>query len=369
MSEPLTSPDSRKLLRAAIWVAIGALVAAAIVCVVWVLVDTSNQIIGRAFLTVLLLAAFAGITLLETHLASTRPGWFSLLSMVTWVAILLIGVFKIWLPVPPRGEWSSYVTGPGRFMEFLLIILVLQLAILHIRLFLKSAERNPTSFIKVAAYVTVGLVAILAIMLVVPLVIGELARFDEFYWRLVVAVAILAAVGTAIVPLVNALFAPKEPRPRAASYGGYPPATTGWPTYYDGVTPLPAMPDGTPDWNAYYTGQPTYAPTAGPGYGAGAAHAAAPTAPAAEPASAAPAAPAQAPAAPPVRSAPGASDTSTPKYYNPDAPYSTPQKTPDGGYRAYSAGGHVNASGEEPAGSDGGELPGGYRNFPPPQAP
>ena len=30
-----------------------------------------------------------------------------------------------------------------------------------------------------------------------------------------------------------------------------------WPVYADGVTPLPILPDGSPDWNAYYTGYPT----------------------------------------------------------------------------------------------------------------
>lgn len=38
--------------------------------------------------------------------------------------------------------------------------------------------------------------------------------YRPLYWRVVVALAILAAVGTAIVPLVNALFAPKLPARR-----------------------------------------------------------------------------------------------------------------------------------------------------------
>jgi hypothetical protein len=58
-SDATTSP----LLRAAIWVAIGALIAAAIVCVVWVLTGSQNGIVGRAFLTILLLVAFAGVAI------------------------------------------------------------------------------------------------------------------------------------------------------------------------------------------------------------------------------------------------------------------------------------------------------------------
>ena len=69
-----TDVSSSKLIRIAIWVAIGALIAAALVCVVWVLVGPSNDVIGRAFLTIFLLAAFAGVTILEARLAPRRPG-------------------------------------------------------------------------------------------------------------------------------------------------------------------------------------------------------------------------------------------------------------------------------------------------------
>ena len=264
MSEPITHPKSSRILRASIWVAIGALIAAAVVCVVWVLVGDANGMIGKAFLTILLLAAFAGVAILEANLASRRPAWFALTSMITWVVILLIGAFIIWMP-----EADDYFgSGVERFMKFLLIILIVQGALLHIRLFSKAHERHRTTFTSIVTYVTIGLVVILAVMLVLPIMIEEYVEFRPFYWRVVVALAILAAVGTALVPLVNALFAPKKERPAAplaAPY--YAAAAPQWPTYADGRTPLPVLPDGSPDWNAYYTGQPTYpqgyaAPTA-----------------------------------------------------------------------------------------------------------
>ncbi|MFT4136521.1 hypothetical protein [Microbacterium sp.] len=249
MTDPITHPNSTRLLRAAIWVAIGALIAAAIVCVVWVLLGDSHGMVGRAFLTILLLASFAGIAILEANLASRRPAWFALASMVTWVLTLLIGAFLIWMP--PADLY--YGEGMERFAKFLGIVLILQLALLHIRLYIKAHERHRTTFTAIVTYVTIGFVVILAGMLVLPLMLGEFARFLPIYWRVVVALAILAAVGTALVPLVNALLAPRsrEPRPHA-------PAVPQWPTYAGTTTPLPVMPDGTPDWNAYYTGQPTY---------------------------------------------------------------------------------------------------------------
>lgn len=288
------------LLRAAIWVAIGALIAAAIVCVVWVLIGEQNGIVGRAFLTILLLAAFAGVTILDAHLAPRRPAWFALASMATWIATLLIGAVMIWMP--ERYSWSGF----PRFIQFLFIVLILQLALLHVRLYVKAFQRYDTPFTRAVAIVTIVLVAALAVLLIVPLVIGEYLDFYDIYWRIVVAIAILAAVGTALIPLVNALFAPKKPRPAAVYPGSYPQAPwppqqlpanptpyhqaapveqhlapqpaaqhaaaqqaaaqaaaaapqelLPWPNYVDGITPLPMLPDGSPDWNAYYTGYPS----------------------------------------------------------------------------------------------------------------
>src|SRR6478735_5110453 len=118
------------LLRAAIWVAIGALIAAAIVCVVWVLVGSQNGIVGRAFLTILLLVAFAGVAILDAHLAPSRPSWFALASLGSWIIALLLGAIMIWMP--ERYPWLAFT----RFIQFLLIVLILQLVLLHVRLYL-----------------------------------------------------------------------------------------------------------------------------------------------------------------------------------------------------------------------------------------
>ena len=135
-ADATTSP----LLRAAIWVAIGALIAAAIVCVVWVLTGSQNGIVGRAFLTILLLVAFAGVAILDAHLAPRRPAWFALASMASWVIALLIGAVLIWMP--ERYPWGGFT----RFIQFLLIVLILQLALLHLRLYLKAFRRYVTAF-------------------------------------------------------------------------------------------------------------------------------------------------------------------------------------------------------------------------------
>jgi hypothetical protein len=137
---------------------------------------------------------------------------------------------------------------------------------------------------KTVSHLTFWLVALLAVMLSLPMLLTNI-QFSEGYWRTVGAIAILDTLGTVLVPLVHALFGPKpealpapvasasaafapasEPRglqpsntvpvvaparPAAAAYAPLDPAPAplrlAWPRYDDG-RPLPARPDGSPDF-------------------------------------------------------------------------------------------------------------------------
>ncbi len=251
MSQSAVPPPEKatnsRLIRGAIWVAIGALIASAVVCVVWLLVDDQDGLIGRAFLTILLLAAFAGIAILEAGLAAKRPDWLAVASMVTWIVALIVGMVKIWLP-----ENGFFGEGTLRFFQLLLVVGVLQLGLLHVRIYTPAYRRYITTFTTIVYYGTLALLAFLAGLLVFYLTFPRSFRYDELYWKVILSVAILCFLGTALIPLLNVLFAPKKTR--APLVAATPQA---WPAYADGVTPLPALPDGSPDWNAYYTGYPS----------------------------------------------------------------------------------------------------------------
>ncbi|MGX1932887.1 hypothetical protein [Microbacterium resistens] len=278
-------PNTSLLIRGAIWIAIGALIAAALVCVVWVLVGDQQGLIGRAFLTILLLAGFAGIAILEASLAPTRPDWLALLSMISWIVALLVGAVKIWLPEKQTFNDYDFGVDSGfeRFFHLVLVVAILQLAMLHVRLFWRASQRYVTTFTRVIVYTTFGFLGVLVAMLVFFLTFPHAFSYSELFWRIVVALTILAAVGTTLLPLLNALFAPKRPVAQPA-------VSSAWPTYADGRTPLPVLRDGSPDWNAYYTGVPTIeaAPAIG-GYPGQAAPPASPAAFAADPFASAPA--------------------------------------------------------------------------------
>ncbi len=262
MSEATTVPaeatensrtSSSLLMRGAIWVAIGSLIAAAFVCVFWVLFDDQSGLVGRAFLTIVLLAAFAGMALIDSHLAPRRAEWLVLASMITWVIVLLVGAAKIWMPVAAQ---ERYFYEGERFFHLLLVIGVLQLVLVHLRLYRAAAARYVTVFTRVIFFATIGFVVALAGMLVFWLTFPHHFDYDNLYWRIIVALTILVAVGTMLIPLLNALFAPKKPRPAPPFAPTPAPAQAAgllpWPMYPDGVTPLPMLADGTPDFGAYH---------------------------------------------------------------------------------------------------------------------
>lgn len=256
MSQPQqVSPKQgmSKPVRGAIYIAIGALVLAAIVCVVWVFVPDQSDLIGRAFLTVLLLAGFSGLVLVDANLSDRRPDWLVLVSIVLWVFVLLVGAFKIWTP---RADDEGFGWTAVRVFELLLVVGVLQLTLLHQRLFWKAHTRYVTVGTRIIAITTTVFLFALAAMLVFYLAVPRLLDYPDWYWRVVVALTILASVGTLILPLLNALFAPKPPKP-APPVGGAAGGLLPWPVFPDGITPLPYLPDGQPDWAAARTGVPS----------------------------------------------------------------------------------------------------------------
>ena len=292
------TPSARSpLQRTALWVAVAAMLAAAVICVFWVLLGDSGGIVVRAFLTVALVAAFAGVTLLDASEAPRRPSWYVLASMGGWVLLLLAGAVTIWIQ-----ERAQPYDGVVRFSCLLVLVLVVRLALLHIRLFLRAHLRHVTTATRAITIGTVVVVILLVLLLAVPLTVVSELHFPDFYWRVIASLAILGAVGTALVPLINALSLPRAPRTQAYGYGGpvygtpysapgapggpgvpgtaggpvagaagasvagaasvrpqpgsgpaseppQPGAAPGagplpWPRYADGVTPLPVLPDG-----------------------------------------------------------------------------------------------------------------------------
>lgn len=238
------APGIPPLMRGAMWVAIAALIAGAVLCVFWVLVSPEGGVIPKAFMTILALAGFAGTSLLDAQLAARRPSWLVVASMASWVLVLLCTLSLIWVP-------TGYVYPVAKVWFFILIVLFVQLTLLHQRLLWRAHSRHVTGFTRALTVVTSAFVLALLVMALVPLTLPAYFVYPEVYGRIMVSLAILGAVGTALVPIITTMFGPKRGAALAAA------RPLPWPTYRDGMTPLPILPDGQPDFEAQRTGVPS----------------------------------------------------------------------------------------------------------------
>lgn len=240
--------------KIALWVAIGSLVGGALISVALILLGDNDRIVSRALWTVFLLAGFSGVILLEFRVTKIVNPIEQLVSVAGWMVVLFAGAFKIWTPFAVTGTGGYYYEGTEvaeRVWFFLLILVIVRLACLHFSLYSRRIFVNPTMFKTITGWFTVALTSVLTIMLVIPLTNGNPEEYDDFYWRVVVAMAVLVAVGTALLPLVTALTTPRVTQPSNLSAVVQPvPVTPEWPRFADGITPLPILPDNTPDWGA-----------------------------------------------------------------------------------------------------------------------
>ncbi|MCI0158400.1 hypothetical protein KNO15_16990 [Leifsonia shinshuensis] len=281
-------------------IVIGALIAAALVGVYAVVIGRWDETCWRLIGTIALLVFFSLVSWYDADVSARRAPWFGAVSVVLSAFLLLDGLWKIWAPaldgsVPDDWWWG--------FFSWMLLVAVTRLGLLHLHLVLNTQRRFTGPIMSQVTLVTLILVGALTVGLAAPLVFQHV-DFGEAYWRLVGAIAILDALGTILIPLTYSLFGPKPAKAQGAPYTGpvapvpaavppaaVPPApaafeqpvvaesaapayaaptsaapasaapaaaypnvltpTAGlrleWPRYING-TPLPAKPDGSPDF-------------------------------------------------------------------------------------------------------------------------
>lgn len=284
---------------------IGAVVAAGLVGIVAVLVGDFGRVAVQLLLTIVVVVVFALLSWYDADVSSRRSGTFAFVSIATSMYLLVAGLYKVWLaPTDSSGDDGLWLVGE-RFWHWIWLVGVARVALLHVHLLLVIHRRYPTPALQVVAKATVGVIALLALLLSIPLLAPDV-DYARGYWRLVWVVVILDLLGTVVVPLSNALFRPRGAVP-AGAVGAWPtpeappaapptaPATPivtwaatpvpdaptaataataagpvsgdryryeprpeasralAWPRYVDG-TPLPALPDGSPDFSGVAQG-------------------------------------------------------------------------------------------------------------------
>ena len=299
---PLHRPETRQYA----WVrhlmpriVIGALIAAALVGVYAVLIGEFDELCWRLIGTISLFVFFSLVSWYDADVSARRAPWFGAVSVVTSVYLLIAGLVKVWTPNTYDGSspwWEPFA--------WFALVAVARLGLLHIHLVLNTQRRFTGPLMSKVTIGTLTLVGLLTVGLSLPLIFTRV-DFGETYWRLMGVIAILDALGTILIPLTFSLFGPKVAKPqqqfprsrgsrrRRRSRAGSPrlrrrrllprrplrpppapaPPTTRagrarapappstayprlvvgsglqleWPRYINGA-PLPARPDGSPDF-------------------------------------------------------------------------------------------------------------------------
>jgi hypothetical protein len=279
-------------------IVIGALIAAALVAVYAVIIGRFDETCWRLIGTICLFVFFSLVSWYDADVSARRAAWFGAVSVVTSAYLLIAGLAKIWIPVdyePNPPWWEPFA--------WVFLVVVTRVGLLHIHLVLNTQRRFTGPIMSKVTVVTLVLVGLLTVGLSLPLIFTR-TDFGETYWRLVAVIAILDVLGTILIPLTYSLFGPKAAKPGvgggvqlgaapvyaqpgmgsggvapvpasaaapAAAAGAnaaapapasrFVPAPTAayptlfpqgglrleWPRYINGA-PLPAKPDGTPDF-------------------------------------------------------------------------------------------------------------------------
>lgn len=222
--------------------------------------DTSESLLG----TTVLFAAFALFSWYDADVSAKRSEKFALVSFAVSVYLFIAGMAKIW--APETLDYDDYWEWSG-FIGWFALAIVARIALLHAHYILNTRAKFESAVIGIVTNVTLVLVVALAVLLSLPLLINSDYMFGDQYQRWVGILAVLDVLGTVLIPLGYALFTHKtkttttsavlQPAATAASGAFRPPGaayakpgtplTLAWPAYSNGA-PLPAGPDGHPDF-------------------------------------------------------------------------------------------------------------------------
>jgi len=192
--KPTVAKDLRRI---AIIFIIVSLSLTALVGIVTLLTASFGEVQGKIILTTLLVAGFS-ITAL-CHLAVVGRA----LRIVGYVGIgmsalaLITGTVLIW------GSWDNWSDGWEDLLKTFAVVAILAVSLAHANLLLLLEGRR-SSLVRVGLFVTVGMIALLALLIILPIVTeGQIPGDNgEPYFRFLGVVAILDALGTIVLPVV-----------------------------------------------------------------------------------------------------------------------------------------------------------------------
>jgi len=188
------APDRlHRLRRVAIIVIIVSLSVTALIGIITLLSASFGELQVRVMLSTLVIGAFSIIALCDLAIVGLRFRWSGLIGLALAVVALILTLVLIWWvsgAAPPEGLWKTTA-----------ILGLLAVSFAHANLLLQLGDRQ-RSVVRVGLWVTLGLIALLAILVIVLIVNQDVG--SDGYARLLGTVAILDVLGTIVVPVLGA---------------------------------------------------------------------------------------------------------------------------------------------------------------------
>ncbi|ANF33221.1 hypothetical protein A0130_17555 [Leifsonia xyli] len=254
---------------------IGVVVLAALLSIGFVLFGVSGETLGRVISTNVALVVFALLVWVDSVIGRYRPDWFELSSLALDAYLLLLWIGVIWFGSYSAGDMvAAFFLGLGTLLWVRAMIGLGDL----LRLLWNRWRSQATDIIAIIGLAAIALVAVL-VTLPAPQPFHDFWDLD-YYGRVIGAISIVAGVCFVLVPLWGLVSsrgqrpaapapafappaapptpaaspAPAQPAPVVAPAPTFAPAPAAtqqlaWPRLLDG-RPVPAGPDGRPDFTA-----------------------------------------------------------------------------------------------------------------------
>ncbi|WP_167050624.1 hypothetical protein [Salinibacterium sp. ZJ77] len=238
-----TPPQRSRAATMSLWLAVGALIVAAIMGGFFIIVGDQANVAGRAWLTLFLVLLFAGAVVLDAQVSDGPNKWYLTASTITNVVIVAVGLMKLWNGWLQGENTSDPGVWSAQFGRLIAVAVLLRLALLVTQLYgLYFVTRARSQVGKITAGITIGMVWIAALVLAVP---ASFPAYDwpEWWWRIAGAASLVAVV-MAVIPVIIRAFEPKPERAAVetpayqAPAAGYAPA--GYQAYQQPVYQQPA---------------------------------------------------------------------------------------------------------------------------------
>lgn len=241
-----TPPQRSRAATMSLWLAIGALIVAAIMGGYFIIVGDQANVAGRAWLTLFLVLLFAGAVVLDAQVSDGPNRWYLGASTVTNVVIVAVGLMKLWNGWLQGENTSDPGVWSAQFGRLIAIVVLLRLALLVNQLYgLYFVTRARSQVGRITASITIGMVWIAALVLAIPSAFPAYG-WPDWWWRIAGAASLVAVV-MAVIPLIVRAFEPKPERPAAQA-----PAPIYAPAYQQPVYQQPAYQPVPPEYQQQF---------------------------------------------------------------------------------------------------------------------